>query len=304
MNVISFDVGMKNLAYCLFRIENKQYTILDWNIINICSNNKEGKQMCQGFKKKKIKTDKNEKCTKEAYYFKNDYCFCKIHAKNQKYLIPTKEFKNIEKLKVVDLKNLMIKYKLETNKKMLKKDCIKVVNNYLEKKYFTTKKKIKTKDVDFFTYGKNMKIHFERLFKNTKLDLILIENQIGPLALRMKVLQGMIMQHFIERKCENVISVNSSNKLKEFIQKKTTYSERKKESINITLFLLEKFNKQFIKQQKKFFYKKTDDSGNTYNNTKNINWYEYLTKHKKKDDLADCFLQGIWYFKKYNLIAS
>ena len=45
MNVLSFDVGMKNLAYCLFRIENKQYTILDWDIINICSNKEEVKQV-------------------------------------------------------------------------------------------------------------------------------------------------------------------------------------------------------------------------------------------------------------------
>ena len=232
MNILSFDVGMKNLAYCLFKIENKQYTILDWDIINICSNNKEIKQICQGVKKK------GEKCTKEGYYFKNDLCFCKIHTKKQKYLIPTKELKNKEKLKVVDLKKLMIKYNLETNKKMLKKECIKKMNEYLEKKFFNTKKKIKTKDVPFFTYGKNMKIHFERLFKNIKLDLILIENQIGPLALRMKVLQGMIMQHFIERKCENVLSINSSNKLKYFIKKKTTYKERKKEAIKITIDLL------------------------------------------------------------------
>ena len=304
MNVLSFDVGMKNLAYCLFRIENKQYTILDWDIINICSNNKEVKQICQGVKKKKRKTDKSEKCNKQGYYFKNDFCFCKVHAKKQKYLIPTKELKNIEKIKVIDLKKLMVNHKLETNKKMLKKECIKIVNEYLEKKYFTTKKKIKTKDINFFTYGKNMKKHFEYLFKNTKLDLILIENQIGPLALRMKVLQGMILQHFIERNCENVISVNSCNKLKEFIKKKTTYSERKKESIKITLTLLENINKQFLKEkQTSFFNKKTNEYDNN-NNKENTNWYEYLKKHKKKDDLADCFLQGIWYFKKYNLIAS
>ena len=298
MNVLSFDVGMKNLAYCLFKIENKQYTILDWDIINICSNNKEVKQICQGINKK------GKKCTKQGYYFKNDFCFCKVHAKKQKYLIPTKELKNIEKIKVIDLKKIMVNHKLETNKKMLKKKCIKIVNEYLEKKYFTTKKKIKTKDINFFTYGKNMKKHFEHLFKNTKLDLILIENQIGPLALRMKVLQGMILQHFIERNCENFISVNSCNKLKEFIKKKTTYSERKKESIKITLTLLENINKQFLKEkQTSFFNKKTNEYGNN-NNKENTNWYEYLKKHKKKDDLADCFLQGIWYFKKYNLIAS
>ena len=170
----------------------------------------------------------------------------------------------------------MIKHEIETNKKMLKKECIKIVNEYLEKKYFTTKKKIKTKEVDFFTYGKNMKIHFERLFKNTNLDLILIENQIGPLALRMKVLQGMILQHFIERNCKNVLSVNSSNKLKEFIQKKTTYNERKKESINITLKLLENINKQFLKEKQTSFFNKKTNKNVVDNNKPNTNWYEYL----------------------------
>ena len=154
MNVLSFDVGMKNLAYCLFRIENKQYTILDWDIINICSNKEEVKQVCQGVKKKKRKTDKSEKCTKHGYYFKNDYCFCKIHAKKQKYLIPTKELKNIEKLKVVDLKKLMMKHNLETNKKMLKKECIKIANEYLEKNYFETKKTLKQRILIFLLMEK------------------------------------------------------------------------------------------------------------------------------------------------------
>ena len=34
------------------------------------------------------------------------------------------------------------------------------------------------------------------------------------------------------------------------------------------------------------------------NNKTNTNWYEYLKKHKKKDDLADCFLQGVYYYTK------
>ena len=26
-------------------------------------------------------------------------------------------------------------------------------------------------------------------------------------------------------------------------------------------------------------------------------WIEYFDKHKKKDDLADSYLQGLWYIK-------
>ena len=39
MKILSFDVGIKNLAYCLIEFNNKDckdHKILDWNIIN-CS---------------------------------------------------------------------------------------------------------------------------------------------------------------------------------------------------------------------------------------------------------------------------
>ena len=34
MKVLSFDVGIKNLAFCL--IDTKKLTIDDWGILNIC----------------------------------------------------------------------------------------------------------------------------------------------------------------------------------------------------------------------------------------------------------------------------
>ncbi len=126
-------------------------------------------------------------------------------------------------------------------------------------------------------FGINLKKKFNEVFKNDEINLVLIENQIGPLALRMKVLQGMIMQHFIEIGVTNIKEISASNKLKEFISKKTTYSERKKLSIAFTKDILFK--------------------------TINIhNWSDHFHKHKKKDDLADAFLQFRWYLKHNSLI--
>ena len=39
--MLSIDVGMKNLGYCLFEIEKKgehisKYTLLQWDVINLC----------------------------------------------------------------------------------------------------------------------------------------------------------------------------------------------------------------------------------------------------------------------------
>ena len=78
-------------------------------------------------------------------------------------------------------------------------------------------------------YGRNLKKKFNEVFKDIQIDGVIVENQIGPLAMRMKTLQGMIMQHFIEKDIPLVEEVSASNKLKEFIgNQKTTYSERKK----------------------------------------------------------------------------
>ena len=75
--------------------------------------------------------------------------------------------------------------------------------------------------------GKLLKKHLDKHFSDKNIDKIIIENQIGPLALRMKMLQGMITQHFIENGNDDIEFINASNKLKDFISKKTTYNERK-----------------------------------------------------------------------------
>ena len=91
----------------------------------------------------------------------------------------------------------------------------------------------------------------------------------------MNAIQGMLTQYFIMKNMENIFFVSAANKLKMFIDnKKTTYSERKKLSIDITKKLLEKMGGDNINKDKITLM---------------------FNKHKKKDDLADCFLQAIWY---------
>jgi hypothetical protein len=104
-----------------------------------------------------------------------------------------------------------------------------------------------------------------------KIDLILIENQIGQNAIRMKSLQGMITMYFISKGKCNIQYWNAGNKLKRFLKKKTTYTERKKIGVKLTNYLLEEHFPEQI---------------------------AYFKTHKKKDDLADCFLQLFDYLGK------
>ena len=61
------------------------------------------------------------------------------------------------------------------------------------------------KNISLIDIGKAMQKEFDTRFENKwkdlTIDYVLIENQIGPLALRMKMLQGMITQYFIQNNC-------------------------------------------------------------------------------------------------------
>jgi len=88
----------------------------------------------------------------------------------------------------------------------------------------------------------------------------------------------MVMQHFIEKVVETIREIAACNKLKNFIKKgKTTYNQRKQLGIHITKNQLAE-NANFHK------------------------WQQFFMSHKKKDDLADSFLQGVWYLSDLQLI--
>jgi hypothetical protein len=108
-----------------------------------------------------------------------------------------------------------------------------------------------------------------QVYEPIQADIVLIENQIGPLASKMKGIQGMVLQYWLMRGAE-VYCISAVNKLKLFHHEPTTYSERKKLSVHYT--------KEVLKKQ---------------------GWDEcHFLKHKKKDDLADTLLQAIWYLHK------
>jgi len=267
MKILSIDVGMKCLAYCLFITVNKEYTIEKWGVIDLCH---QQNYKCCG---KNIK--KNKSCEKNAKYHKNSQYFCKIHAKKQAFNIPNNELKQdyIKKAKMDVLKQICKKYDIQVEKKLKKSEYQDLIFKELEENYLSFVPTIKTANINMATYGKRMKSGFENILKDITVDRVIIENQIGPLALRMKTLQGMIMQHFIEKGCPIIEEISASNKLKDYLtKKKTKYSERKKLGIKVTQEILK------------------------YNNNLDM-WIPIFIEHKKKDDLADSFLQGIWYIK-------
>ena len=308
--ILSIDIGIKNLAFCLFEIENNIYGVKKWDIVNI---GEETPLLCGEIENEKSNTKikssnkqqphpqslqqslNNSVCNKPAKYTKNGKCFCLKHSKKQIFQIPTKELESayLNKQKINKLFELAEIYNIEYTKPIKKTDLIHLLNQYVVNKCFETVTATNSNKVDMISIGKNIKTKFDIIFEyyvttNQNIDVILIENQISPIANRMKTIQGMVAQYFIMKNSNQYIEfVSSFNKLKDVNKNnikniddedksdktdKSKYNERKKLGITICLENLE-------------------------SNNINDEWIKFFNKHSKKDDLADCFLQGIWYIK-------
>ncbi len=136
----------------------------------------------------------------------------------------------------------------------------------------------KATDMNLVELGINLKKRIDKLIETHTINVIIIENQIGPLAARMKSIQSMLSQYFIMNDMLNIEFINASNKLKLFSSQKLNYSERKKKGTEITKLLINKQN--------------------------HTSWKTKFNKSKKKDDLADCFLQAIWYLANKGIINT
>tara|TARA_Y100000389_G_scaffold204357_2_gene256436 strand:+ start:4841 stop:5704 length:864 start_codon:yes stop_codon:yes gene_type:complete len=272
MKILSIDVGIKNLAFCILETtEKSNFIIRYWDVINLCN---EKNHICEF----NIKNKKNfHQCNKEAKYHKNDHFFCKTHASKTEFKLPTSELNKYKRLKIDDLQQIISEYEISILGGANKTNLIKHVENYIEKHVFEPISAMKCNEFSLIDIGIAIRDNLDKLetFIFSNIDFILIENQISPIANRMNCIQGMLSQYFIMKQMNNIKFISAANKLKPFIgNRKTKYCERKKMSIEITKKLL------------------------PYNDDNNINKdkiTDMFNKHKKKDDLADCFLQGIWY---------
>jgi hypothetical protein len=267
MKVLSIDIGIKNLAYVIINHEkdSKNYTITNWDIINLCN---------------KIPNCSTTNCKSCAKFSKKNLFFCKKHTKNDTYKIPSINIKTLSKQSIKSIKKIAQDNSIDLENNTNKSEIIKIIEDYVDNYCFDVIENINANNVNLIDLGINLKQELNKLFDSINLeslDMILLENQISPIANRMKTLQGMVTQYFIDYGNNNIEFMSAANKLKLFCEsKKTSYNERKKMSIEYTYKLLN--NKELDMNDMVVFF----------------------SNNKKKDDLADCFLQCIYYLNKFN----
>ena len=116
MKILSIDVGIKNLAFCLFDKSPtaEQFKVSKWDIVNL---SEEESFKC-GF------IEKNILCNKPAKFKKDEKCYCIKHSKKQQFQIPTSEQKPsfINKQKIAKLYEIADSYNIKYDPKIKKND--------------------------------------------------------------------------------------------------------------------------------------------------------------------------------------
>jgi hypothetical protein len=366
MRLISFDIGIKNLAYCIVEIQNEQsMEIVDWNVVNLISPHTAETEIhtCNCIKPMPVKKPKKGEpkldvlsapppppvCGKTAKYRKGEtQWFCETHAKsNTQYLIPKKEHLpvSLKKRKVPDLVSLyMATHPLVAPERiagMKKQDIVDAMDVYYRERCLEPIVSVKhsANDVDLIQIGRSLQAQMDRMVEVGEITHVIIENQISTIATRMKTLQGMLTQWFISKpNSERMVIeyISSANKLKGFaepsvpttcsepgseIPKKKAgagasvhnpnYKQHKKDSVSICSGFLE--NNETLGKWKSLFQQTKKDKKKMVGKETTVGVgaiSEILPTHtnlegflSKKDDLADCFLQGIWYLRKNNIIT-
>ena len=261
MKILSWDVGIYNLAYCLIEYleETKSYKILDWNIINLRKDDVPNLNIikCDGLDNKKIGKIiylNTKKCNNKAkvIHKSSDKHYCLRHAK--------KFYKNIS---------------IDTS-------C----NKTFDKTFKQIKiKKPKKKKIKIQELGKNLILELDKFPDFLNIDYVLIENQPVLKNPTMKSVQMILYSYFlingiIKNTIKEIKFISARNKLKVYdgplieVKIKGKYARRKRLSIEYCRHMI----------------------NNDENNL------QFFNGHKKKDDLADSYLQAIWFLKNSNFI--
>ena len=228
MKILSLDIGINNLSYCILSWEVDKYVIHNWDILNV---------------------NPYEEINNEI----------------------TKLNKDIDK----------------SNKKLLKvslkdSDDVKEGDIYIQPKL--VKKKVKKKP------SVNQVAHeIITIFDNNKhlldCNYVLIENQPCMKNPTMKSIQMIVYTYFYVRgitdaiecdKIKEIVFLSASNKLKVYDGPLLTFDVKSKYTLSKKLGIA----------HTKYFLKDNEDK------------LAFFNSHKKKDDLADAFLQGVYFINK------
>jgi hypothetical protein len=224
MRILSWDVGIYNLSYCILEKKENEVKIIDWDIVNLVDN-------------EELKKNRN-------LLFEN---------------IPRKLY---EKPQLLDVDIVVIE-----NQPSLKNPQMKSIQMILYSYFLILGKVIGNGEksssyidkIDFCSASNKLKIYDGP-------PIILEEKKKSVSTKKDKLVSEEVK---VEEKSDDIIKPIENKKKGSAIK----YGDKKKLAIEHAKYFLNKDNSDY---------------------------YEFFMNHKKKDDLSDSFLQGLYYIKANN----
>lgn len=255
--IVSIDVGIVNLGICLLEVSRDHPPqVIKWESIDLLGR----KHACA-----------NENCKHQARFVTPSRLYlCKRCANRRQEPIVEADWLALDRAQCP--KRCMIPLACRVG--ILGADALSAVELrkalicHRNERMIMPVLKASAKNVELVDVGKALQSALDARPVFHEADAVVIENQISPLASRMKTIQGMIAQYFIRTGIAAIEFISAANKLKPFLAKgqRTTYKERKALSISVVRELLDK-----------------DEARIGFESS------------SKKDDLADSFLQALAY---------
>ena len=306
--ILSFDVGIIHLAYCFFtKKEYKEkdlsgneksvykWDIIDWSLIDLTDRDELKCLVCN-----KIATLQQTNDSILKYY-------CKVHAKqvNSKPLSYEEIYDKLEKKKIGGCCFIL------GASNCCDKNCtIKDKNNntfcgaHAKKMYQTLTNDIKMKPLKKTNVSSmdfdDTRLKLINILENKKhllnADVVVIENQPSFKNPRMKSISALLYDYYIIRGVIDKERTNSNIKRVKFMSPS-----------NKIKLASDGETQQIVKLKSS---EKASDESKAYKLTKSLavkytqdllkhlpEWLKHFNSYKKKDDLADAFLQGAYYFE-------
>lgn len=350
MRLLSIDVGIKNLAACLFTIGEKTYEIEAWEVFDLTRPIVAGdaaathsSSSMPALSSAPVCCFDKKPCSRPVAYKKFGKHFCVAHAKKSDFLMPTAEWKptKLRALSKTALEAIVVEHKIDLpNSTHNKQNYLEAVLDYAKQRTLEPVVKVKANKLDLITIGQGIICAFAHFLGDSKVDAVIIENQISPIASRMKTIQGMIAQYFIMKGTTAIEFVSASNKLRGLVPGGGANAANAANAANgegavsagdyddraatddsdddsnivaaasgagggqgVSSATLPASSKKKSASQKSGYQARKSASIQIVKSMLEKNsilskWNLFFMEHKKKDDLADCFLQGLWYIRE------
>jgi hypothetical protein len=271
MKIISWDIGINNLAYCIMEDKN----IIKWDVIDILSDIRPETYICEG----SLKNGNN--CDKKASLYQtideNRHYYCGTHGKGFVKIPKHEQCQGINK------SNQPCQMKAYVYNKCGKYYCKKHQNQSIDE----CQMYITVDNISFFQRGKFLYSKLDNL-KEYILDVdeVVIENQPVHKNPVMKSIQMLLYGYYMMEgiiKKERIREIHLQNAT----QKMKVYDGPK---IECEIKDTHERNKYLAKEHCKYILKDNEEMLN------------YFNSYDKNDDLADTYLQGLYFLKSNKIV--